>query len=173
MELTESLLRSGGISLVWLVTCVVAVSSGAKALGTLLHEASVIATKARAEMKMIEFFIAKTIVVDGAGHSITKSLVVKRAGFVHGIRGARGHPAINSHSSAILRSGRSLRQRHSAIIKGKHRSCLPQYGHRDLHSVPRRLRRRLGFEHRFPLIRSLRASTQRSTSVLFSFLCYP
>jgi hypothetical protein len=45
------------------------VSSGAKAL---LHEASVIATKERAEMKMIEFFIAIKIVVDGAGHSMTK-----------------------------------------------------------------------------------------------------
>ena len=38
----------------------------------LLHEASIIATKERAEMKMIEFFIARKIVVDGAGHSITK-----------------------------------------------------------------------------------------------------
>jgi hypothetical protein len=38
----------------------------------LLHEASIIATKERAEMKMIEFFIARRIVVDGAGHSITK-----------------------------------------------------------------------------------------------------
>jgi len=51
---------------------VVAVSSGAKTLGMLLHEASIIATKERAEMKMIEFFIARKIVVDGAGHSITK-----------------------------------------------------------------------------------------------------
>jgi hypothetical protein len=31
-----------------------------------------LATKERAEMKMIEFFIARKIVVDGAGHSITK-----------------------------------------------------------------------------------------------------
>jgi len=38
----------------------------------LLHEASIIATEERAEMKMIEFFIARKIVVDGAGHSITK-----------------------------------------------------------------------------------------------------
>jgi hypothetical protein len=38
----------------------------------LLHEASIIATKERAEMKMIEFFIARKTVVDGAGHSITK-----------------------------------------------------------------------------------------------------
>ena len=38
----------------------------------LLHEASIIATKERAEMKMIEFFIVRKIVVDGAGHSITK-----------------------------------------------------------------------------------------------------
>jgi hypothetical protein len=36
------------------------------------HEASIIATKERAEMKMIEFFITRKIVVDGAGHSITK-----------------------------------------------------------------------------------------------------
>jgi hypothetical protein len=32
------------------------------------------------------------------------------------------------------------------------------------------LRQRHGFEHGFPLIRSLRASAQRSTSVLFSFV---
>ena len=30
----------------------------------LLHEANIIATKERAEMKMIEFFIARIIVVD-------------------------------------------------------------------------------------------------------------
>ena len=65
----SSALRAGRVSLVCLVSPVVAVSSGAK---TLLHEASIIATKERAEMKMIEFFIARTIVVDGAGHSITK-----------------------------------------------------------------------------------------------------
>ena len=67
----SSALRSGRVSLVCLVTPVVAVSSGAKALGMLVHEASIIATKERAEMKMIEFFIARKIVVDGAGHSIT------------------------------------------------------------------------------------------------------
>ena len=59
----SSALRSWGVSVVCLVTPVVAVSSGAK---TLLHEASIIATKERAEMKMIEFFIARKIVVDGA-----------------------------------------------------------------------------------------------------------
>ena len=64
-----SALRSRGGSLVCLVTPVVAVSSGAKVL---LHEASIIATKERAEMKIIEFFIARKIVVDGAGHSSTK-----------------------------------------------------------------------------------------------------
>ena len=52
----------------------------------LLHEASIIATKERAEMKMIEFFIARKIVVDGAGHSITKRrAAVKRAEFVDDI----------------------------------------------------------------------------------------
>jgi hypothetical protein len=38
----------------------------------LLHEANIMATKERAEMKMIEFFIARKTVVVGAGHSITK-----------------------------------------------------------------------------------------------------
>jgi hypothetical protein len=51
--LTESALRSGRVSLVWLVTPVVAVSSGAKALEVLLHEASIIAAKERVEMKTI------------------------------------------------------------------------------------------------------------------------
>jgi len=50
------------------VTPVVAVSSGAKVL---LHEARIIATKERTEMKIIEFFIAGKIVVESAGHSIT------------------------------------------------------------------------------------------------------
>jgi hypothetical protein len=60
--LTESsALRSGGVSLVCLATPVVAVSSGAKALGMLLHEASIIAIKERAEMKMIDFFIARKL----------------------------------------------------------------------------------------------------------------
>jgi len=65
----SSALRSGGGSLKYLPVPVVAVSSGAKVL---LHEASIIATKERAEMKMIEFFIARKIVVDGAGRSSTK-----------------------------------------------------------------------------------------------------
>src|SRR5207247_4113969 len=51
------------------------------------------------------------------------------------------------------RAGR-LRQRHGLIVKGKRISCPP---HHD-------------YEHGFPLIRSLRASTQRSTSILFSFV---
>jgi len=61
-----------------------------------------------------------------------------------------------------------LGQRHGLIIKGKRRSCLSQYGHRD--RTRGRLRQRHGSEHGFPLIRSLRASAQRSTSVLFSFV---
>jgi hypothetical protein len=51
------------------------------------------------------------------------------------------------------RAGR-LRQRHGLIVKGKRISRPP---HHD-------------YEHGFPLIRSLRASAQRSTSVLFSFV---
>jgi hypothetical protein len=68
----------------------------------LLHEASIIATKERAEMKMIEFFIARKIVVDGAGHSITERRV-KRAGRVDGIiAGSCVIRAIKNDSSAIL-----------------------------------------------------------------------
>jgi hypothetical protein len=59
---------------------------------------------------------------------------------------------------------------HGLIVKGKRISCPPQYGHRDLQGVPRRLGERRGFEHGLPLIRSLRASVQRSTLVLFSFV---
>jgi hypothetical protein len=47
-----------------------------------------------------------------------------------------------------------LRQRHALIVKGKRISCPP---HHD-------------YEHGFPLICSLRASAQRSTLVLFSFV---
>src|SRR5205809_3683958 len=65
---------------------------------------------------------------------------------------------LNCTVNAILarsckRAGR-LRQRHGLIVKGRRISCRPHYD----------------YEHGFPLIRSLRASTQRSTSVLFSFV---
>jgi len=59
---------------------------------------------------------------------------------------------------------------HISVVKGKRILCPPQYGHRDLQEVPRRLGERHGFEHGFALIRSLRASIQRSRSVLFSFV---
>jgi hypothetical protein len=42
-----------------------------------LQEASIIAIKETAEMKMIEFFIERKIVIEGAGHSITKHRAVK------------------------------------------------------------------------------------------------
>jgi hypothetical protein len=66
--------------------------------------------------------------------------------------------------------GKDVSNAPELIIKGKRISCPPQYGHRDLQAVPRRLGERHDFEHGFPLIRSLRAPAQRSTSVLFSFL---
>jgi hypothetical protein len=53
----------------------------------LLHEASIIATEARAEMKMIKFFIARRIVVDRRAFNHKAPLIVKRAGFVDGIAG--------------------------------------------------------------------------------------
>jgi hypothetical protein len=52
------------------------------------------------------------------------------------------------------------------IVKGK-RIARPPHPFRHPFPVP--LRRHDG-EHPFPLIRSLRASAQRSTSVLFSFV---
>jgi hypothetical protein len=60
-----------------------------------------------------------------------------------------------------------LHEADHSFIKGKRISYRPQSSHRD---PARGLRQRLGFEHGFPLIRSLRASTQEATSVLFSFL---
>ena len=54
---------------------VVVVSSRAKglyALGMFSHEANIIATKERAEMKMIEFFIPRKLSLTALGHSITK-----------------------------------------------------------------------------------------------------
>ena len=62
-------------------------------------------------------------------------------------------PVAPSVEDPAKRAG-SLRQRHGLIVKGKRISCPP---HHD-------------YEHGFPLIRSLRASGQRSTSVLFSFV---
>jgi hypothetical protein len=59
-----------------------------------------------------------------------------------------------------------LRQRDSVIVKGKRISCPPQYGPPNNDYDPPHH----DYEHGFPLIRSLRASTQRSTSVLFSFV---
>jgi len=47
-------------------------AKGLYALGMLSHEASIIAAKEKAEMKMIEFFIIEKGVADGVGHSITK-----------------------------------------------------------------------------------------------------
>jgi len=55
---------------------------------------------------------------------------------------------------------------HDLIFKGKRISCPPHYAppNNDYDSPHH------DYEHGFPLIRSLRASTQRSTSVLFSFV---
>src|SRR5437660_12647048 len=63
------------------------------------------------------------------------------------------------------RAGR-LRQRHGLIVKGKRISCPPHYAPPNNDYDPPHH----DYEHGFPLIRSLRASAQRSTSVLFSFV---
>jgi hypothetical protein len=59
-----------------------------------------------------------------------------------------------------------LRQRHGLIVKGKRISCPPHYAPPNNDYDPPHH----DYEHGFPLIRSLRASIQRSTSVLFSFV---
>jgi len=55
---------------------------------------------------------------------------------------------------------------HGLIVKGKRISCPPHSSRQS----GRWCRTRDDYEHGFPLIRSLRASAQRSTSVLFSFV---
>ncbi len=59
-----------------------------------------------------------------------------------------------------------MRQRHGLIVKGKRISCPPHYAPPNNDYDPPHHDYELGF----PLIRSLRASAQRSTSVLFSFM---
>ena len=66
----------------------------------------------------------------------------------------------------VKRAGR-LRQRHGLIVKGKRISCPPPQHLLVRVALPVQ---EYDYEHGFPLIRSLRASTQRSTSVLFSFV---
>src|SRR6266404_2999338 len=63
------------------------------------------------------------------------------------------------------RAGR-LRQCHGLIVKGKRISCPPHYAAPNNDYDPPHH----DYEHGFPLIRSLPASAQRSTSVLFSFV---
>ena len=85
---------------------------------------------------------------------------MKRAGIVEGIRA--DPDSIETHK-------RFWREPERGAGHGwRFCECLkyrPQSSHRD---PARGLRQHLGFGHGFPLIRSLRASAQRSTSVLFS-----
>jgi hypothetical protein len=68
------------------------------------------------------------------------------------------------------KQARQVGQHHGLVVKGKRISCPPQYRYRDPARRSGRLKQRDGFEHCFPLIRSLLTSVQRSTSVLFSFV---
>src|SRR6476661_8159141 len=77
------------------------------------------------------------------------------------------HPPIKCDSSAICESGgRFEATPYGLIVKGKRISCPPHYAPPNNDYDPPHH----DYEHGFPLIRSLRASTQRSTSVLFSFV---
>jgi hypothetical protein len=86
------------------------------------------------------------------GNQIEAAPVLARANFVH-VR--------------VKRAVR-LRQRHSVIVRGKRISCPPHYVPPNNDYDPPHH----DYEHGFPLIRSLRASMQRSTSVLFSFSAF-
>src|SRR6266513_604937 len=81
-----------------------------------------------------------------------------------------GYPCLPSFNSIpgdpAKRAGR-LRQRHGLIVKGKRISCPPPQYLLIRVALPVQ---EYDYEHGFPLIRSLRASNQRSTSVLFSFV---
>src|SRR5882762_11684682 len=70
-------------------------------------------------------------------------------------------------SDPVKRADR-LRQRHGLIVKGKRISCPPHYAPPNNDYDPPHH----DYEHGFPLIRSLRASAHRSTSVLFSFVLF-
>src|SRR6476620_7992292 len=75
------------------------------------------------------------------------------------------HPPIKCDSSAICESGgRFEATPYGLIVKGKRISCPPHYAPPNNDYDPPRH----DYEHGFPLIRSLRASAQRSASILVS-----
>ena len=92
--------------------------------------------------------------------------VVKRAEIVNGTLAEILHPPIKCDVARSCEAVGRLRQRHGLIVKGKRISCPPHYAPPNNDYDPPHH----DYEHGFPLIRSLRASTQRSTSVLFSFV---
>jgi hypothetical protein len=73
---------------------------------------------------------------------------------------------LNAIVARSCEAGGRLRQRHGLIVKGKRISCPPHYAPPNNDYDPPHH----DYEHGFPLIRSLRASIQRSASVLFSFV---
>lgn len=81
------------------------------------------------------------------------------------------HPFCRRGSLSANQAGR-FGGKANSFVKGKRIPCPPLCGHRDLQAVPRKLGAHHSFEHPFPLIRSLRASVQWPTPVLFS-LCAP
>jgi hypothetical protein len=108
-----------------------------------------------------------------------EALTRRRARFVKSTTFRRRCPSVFMSGKAAMIFARTEFRKRAANylserpvcfqVKGKRISCPPQYGYRDPAKRARRLTQRHAFEHCFPLIRSLRASVQRSTSVLFSF----
>jgi hypothetical protein len=77
------------------------------------------------------------------------------------------NPTVNAIlARSVKRAGRFEATPYGLIVKGKRISCPPHYAPPNNDYDPPHH----DYEHGFPLIRSLRASTQRSTSVLFSFV---
>jgi hypothetical protein len=102
-----------------------------------------------------------------SGIKLTRRCAKNRAGIVDAYWLKYLHPPIKCDSGAICESGgRFEATPYGLIVKGKRISCPPHYAPPNNDYDPPHH----DYEHGFPLIRSLRASTPRPTSVLFSFV---
>ena len=134
------------------------------------HVARIVKTRITGEQKKAKQAaskVARRVRNHGGIESHTAPCAVKRAGIVDRILAEKYY--IRRSNAIVARSceaGGRLRQRYGLIVKGKRISCPPHYAPPNNDYDPPHH----DYEHGFPLIRSLRASAQRSTSVLFSFV---
>ena len=89
-------------------------------------------------------------------------------GQTRSIHWSRQNPGGNTVDNDYRTDNGASWQRHGLIVKGKRISCPPHYAPPNNDYDPPHH----DYEHGFPLIRSLRASAQRSISVLFSFVLF-